>query len=105
MKEADRAVVREMIRDSLDEIERRHAGRIEEIVNRTIEATLQKIGVDANDYKGEQADRIWTRNNRLASQKLHSVGYAAAVTIAITSLFAVIWTGLLDTILKGLSGK
>lgn len=101
MKESDRAEVRDMIRDYLDEVESRHAARIEEVVRKTVAQTLEKIGVDPADFKGEQADRTWTRNNRLASQKLHSVGYATAIAIAITSLAAIMWTGLVQAIFQG----
>lgn len=101
MKESDRHEVREMIREALDEIESRHASRIEDVVSKTINSTLEKFGVDTTDFKGEQADRTWTRNNRLASQKLHSVGYATAIAIAITSFAAVLWTGFVQAIFTG----
>jgi len=63
----------------------------EEAAHKAVEETLEKLGIDPDEYKEVQKDMIWMRKWREMSEKVGSRVLLTVATLLTAGVITIIW--------------
>jgi hypothetical protein len=71
---------------------------IRDAVREGIEEALTKYGIDTSDPTSTQADMLYVRKSRVGSEELTKWAKRSAITVAISSILATLWSAIKQAI-------
>ena len=71
---------------------------IRQAVREGIEEALTKYGIDTSDPTSTQADMLYVRKSRVGSEELTKWAKRSAITVAISSILATLWSAIKQAI-------
>lgn len=76
---------------------------VEALVERTVEHTLQRFGIDTTDPEQVQRDFHWVRDWRVSSNMIKARAMGVAIGVLIVGTLGLLWVGFKDAIFSAFS--